>query len=458
MVLPIDRFLVMNTAFKEGDIYYGKGYATGDININGGIDNLEITANLETEAGSTINFPMYGASNLEKERFIVFNEKNVIKKESLPKIDFTGIQLDLNFKVKPATKIKLIFDERLGDEITSHGYGDINLKMNRAGEVKMNGLYTIKNTATENSTYNFVLGPIKQNFSIQEEGTISWNGNPYVAKLDLITYYTVFTSLKDILPLQTSNSQSIQEVKCNLKLSETIEKPKLTFEIELAKAGTGLNDDAKASISRINANKDELNKQFFSLLLWKKFQPVLSTSNNVGTNAVADLVSNQINSLLGDLSKDYKFNVSYNTTSNQTADNLQTQGTSKLALGVSKNFFDGKLLVNGTIGRSSYTNQNINQNRLIGNLNLELKLNESGTLRVNGFNQMNDYYVSTQLNSNTTQGIGFNYQEEFSTLNEFNIYNSLANFLSKSNRKKNKRYNKNYKPIPQNFQLRDTIN
>jgi hypothetical protein len=361
--------------------------------------------------------------------------------------------------VKPATKIKLIFDERLGDEITSHGYGDINIKMNSAGEVKMNGLYTIKNTATENSTYNFVLGPIKQNFIIQEEGTISWNGNPYIAKLDLITFYTVFTSLKDILPLQTTNSQSIQEVKCNLKLSETIEKPKLTFEIELAKAGTGLNDDAKASISRINANKDELNKQFFSLLLWKKFQPVLSTSNNVGTNAVADLVSNQINSLLGDLSKNYKFNVSYNTTSNQTADNLQTQGTSKLALGVTKNFFDGKLLVNGTIGRSSYTNQNINQNRLIGNLNLELKLNESGTLRVNGFNQMNDYYVSTQLNSNTTQGIGLNYQEEFSTINEFNIYNALSNFLSsKANRKKNKLYNKNYKPIPLKTQPRDTIN
>jgi hypothetical protein len=233
----------------------------------------------------------------------------------------------------------------------------------------------------------------------------------------------------------------------------------LTFEIELAKAGTGLNDDAKASISRINANKDELNKQFFSLLLWKKFQPVLSTSNNVGTNAVADLVSNQINSLLGDLSKNYKFNVSYNTTSNQTADNLQTQGTSKLALGVTKNFFDGKLLVNGTIGRSSYTNQNINQNRLIGNLNLELKLNESGTLRVNGFNQMNDYYVSTQLNSNTTQGIGLNYQEEFSTINEFNIYNALSNFLSsKANRKKNKLYNKNYKPIPLKTQPRDTIN
>ena len=446
MVLPIDRFLVMNTHFKEGDIYYGKGYAVGELNINGGIDDLSITTNLTTETGTFVNFPMYGATQMEEDKFIKFIDKSTIKEQLNNKIDFTGVELDLNFKINPDAKIKLIFNERLGDEITAFGVGDISIKMERNGELKMNGQYRIKNENSQLSTYNFVLGPIKQNFIIQENGTITWNGNPYVAYLDLITYCNVYTNLKEILPIQTTSAQTIQEVKCNLKLSETIEKPKVNFEIELAKAGTGVNDDAKAAVSRINNNNDELNKQFFSLLLWKKFQPLLSSSNTVGTNAVADLVSNQINSLLGDLSKDYKFNVSYNI-ANTVAATVEdpAQNTSKMALGVTKNYLDGKLLVNGSFGRSSYTNQSM----LIGNLSFEYKLNDDGTVRVIAFNETNDFNVSTQLNSRTTQGGGINIQEEFSTLNEFGLYQSFLDlFRSEDERKSVKKKSKNRRPIP----------
>lgn len=445
MRMPLDRYLVMNTSYKEGDIYYGKGYAIGRVNISGGVDNLSVTTNLTTKNGTQVNFPMYGATEVEEGNFITFLNKNTSAAEGKAVIDFTGVELDLNFNVNPQAKIKLIFNERLGDEITAYGQGDINIKMNRAGEMKMNGQYRIKNENSNLSTYNFVLGPIKQNFIIQENGTISWNGNPYVAYLDLTTYYNVFTNLKEILPVQTSTAQTIQEVKCNLKLSETIDKPKVSFELELAKAGTGVNDDAKAAIAGINSRPDELNKQFFSLLLWKKFQPLLSSSSSVGSNAVADIVSNQINSLLGDLSKDYKFNVSYNVANTANATQVDpAQSTSKMAVGVTKDYLGGKLLVNGSVGRSSYTNQSM----LIGNLSFEYKLNEDGTVRLIGFNETNDFNVSAQLNSRTTQGGGINYQEEFSTLNEFSLYKYLLGWINNEPTKKDKKKKTKRKEIP----------
>jgi len=446
MVLPIDHFLVMNTKFKDEDIFYGKGYATGSINMSGKPDDIAFNVDLKTEGGSTINFPMYGEGDIEEGKFIRFKQKNDNKKNKKPKIDYSGITLDLKFKVTPEAKLKLIFNEKLGDEITAFGGGDININMDRSENVSMGGTYTILNTNSKQSTYNFVLGPLKQNFTIQEGGTISWTKDPYLAELKLTTVSSVFTTLKDILPIDNSNAKSIQEVRCKLKLSETVTKPKIDFELELGNAGTGVNEDSKAAIARINDSKEELNKQFFSLLLWKKFQPLLSSSSNVGSNAVADLVTNQINSILNDLSKNYKINLSYNTASDKiTATDNITTGSSTIKVGLSKEY--GDWMISSQFGSHTIANKSL----LISNVKIEYKLDEKGNLRVSTFNESNDINLFNQLTTYTTQGIGINYQEEFSTADEFISLQRLLNiFRPEHERRILKRAKKNRKPLPSN--------
>jgi len=444
MVLPIDHFLVMNTKFKEGDIFYGKGYATGTINMSGKPDDIAFNVDLKTENGSTINFPMYEESSIEEGKFIRFKQKDDLKKNIKQKIDYYGITMDLKFKVTPEAKIKLIFNEKIGDEITAFGGGDISINMDRSENVTMDGTYTILNTNTKQSTYNFVLGPLKQNFIIQDGGTISWTKDPYLAELKLTTVSSVYTNLKDILPLDNSNAKSIQEVRCKLKLTETVVKPKIDFEIELGNAGTGVNEDAKAAITRINDSKEELNKQFFSLLLWKKFQPLLSSSNNVGSNAVADLVTNQINSILNDLSRNYKINLSYNTTNDRllATDNTST-GSSTIKVGLSKEY--GDWMITSQFG----SNSNASQNLLISNVKIEYKIDEKGNLRFSTFNESNDINLLRQLDKYTTQGIGINYQEEFTNMDEFvSLQRFLNIFRPENERRIFKRNKKNRKQIP----------
>jgi hypothetical protein len=456
MILPIDHFLVMNTKFKEDDIFYGKGYATGIINMSGTPDDIAFNVDVETESGSVINFPMYGDEDIEEGKFIRFKQKNDTDKSKKPKIDYSGVTLDLKFKVTPDAKLKLIFNEKLGDEITAFGYGDINIKMDRSENVSMGGTYTIQNSNSNQSTYNFVLGPLKQNFTIQEGGTISWTKDPYLAELKLTTVSTVFTTLKDILPIDNSNAKSIQEVRCKLKLSETVMKPKIDFEIELGNAGTGVNEDSKAAIARINDSKEELNKQFFSLLLWKKFQPVLSSSNNVGSNAVADLVTNQINSLLNDLSKNYKINLSYNTATDKitNADNTSTTGTSTLKIGFSKTY--GDFDITSAFG----SNTNADKSLIISNFKIEYKLDSKGNIRLSTFNESNDINLFNQLNTYTTQGIGINYQEEFTSFDDFTSLQRFLNiFRSKNEKRVFIKHKKHRKQIPASalIQSKDSI-
>ena len=432
----MDKFLVMNTSYKEGDYYYGKAFVTGTANIFGYADNLEITVDMQTKKGTTVNFPMYGSTELsDEESFITFKPKGQVAAPDLPKIDFTGVDLDMNFHVTPDAKLKIIFNDQTGDEISATGSGDIGIKLNTLGDLAMDGTFKVKN-----GVYNFAMGIIKQPFIIEEGGTIAWTGDPYNANIDIKTYYEINANLSAISPdqLQGGTSSANQKVQCYLGLTESLMKPTIGFDIKAPKA----DETGKALISRITSDKDELNRQFFSLLLWKRFQPLKGSSAD-GGSAAADLVANQINSMLSQVSKDYKLNVDLD------ADNLT--GENSLAVGLSKGFLDDRLIFTGSFGveNNAIANQQT-QSALIGDVSLEYKLNEAGTFRVNVFNESNDYSIIQDKNLGLfTQGAGLHYQESFDNFGNFKLAQYFLDiFRKKANKKYPIKRKKRQTPVP----------
>jgi len=435
-ILPLKQFLVLKTEHILGDSYYGTGYGTGIVNIFGYSDNLEITVDLESRKGTIINIPMYGIGEIDEEDFIVFIEDNnhSTVDSTLPKIDFTGVDLDLNFKITDDAIVKLIFDDEIGDEITARGFGDISINLNNIGDITMDGLYTVKN-----GVYDFAMGPVKLKFFIEEGGNISWTGNPYDANLNLSTFYKVNTNIAVLTNNKLAEgSGSNQEVLCYLKLSETLNKPAIDFDIKAPNA----TDIEKSVISRIKSDPDELNRQFFSLLLWRKFQPISGTNAADGSTAL-DLVTNQLNSLLSKISSEYMLNLKLN------ADQLT--GDNSYEFGLQKSFLDNRLLLSGSFGvENQKIDEKNNQNNFIGDLNFEYLLNEPGTFRVNIFNESNDKTIIQNEQQGTfTQGAGLRYKEDFHTLKDFK---AIQYFLDFFRAKKNRRYlgkNANKKiPLP----------
>jgi len=420
-VLPLDRFLVMNTAYRNGDIYYGKGYATGTVNIFGYTDNIEITVNLETKKGTKINIPMYGVGEIDDtDNFILFLDKDSLVKTLESKIDFTGVDLELNFKITPEAEVKIIFNEDLGDIITARGYGDMAIRLDNLGDVTMNGVYTVTN-----GVYDFAMGIIKQKFYIVEGGSVSWTGDPYDAVLNLSTYYKVNANVSTVTGDNFTSGASHQEIYCYLLLRESLLKPSIKFNIEAPRAS----EAEKSIITRIKNDPDELNRQFFSLLLWKSFQPLAGQSGNT-SSAALDLVSNQINAMLAKVSTDYKLNVNMNSD--------QLSGNDSYEFGVSKGFLDDRLILSGSFGVENQKADETSQSSLIGDVNLEYLLNQTGTFRINIFNESNDQStVQTAKQGNFTQGIGLYYKEDFSTLKDFK---AVQYFLDIFRSKKNKRY------------------
>lgn len=439
-VLPLKKFLVLNTPYKEGTLYYGRGYVTGTANVFGYTNDLEITVNCKTEKGTSIIFPMYGKGDIEEDDdLITFVSKDTLIVPTTKKINFSGVSLDLNFNITKDAQVKIIFNENTGDEIKTTGTGNLQVDLDQLNQLTLEGVYTV-----DDGEYNFAMGPIKKKFFIEKGGTVQWTGDPYDAALNLRTYYLVNANLTDVLPsLVTDNTNnSKDQIYCYLDLTESISKPNISFDIQAPRSS----EQGKTIINRIKSTPDELNKQFFSLLLFRKFQPLVAASqtSSGASNAAFEVISNQINSVLDKVSQDYKLSVKMNN------DAINKQNTYEF--GVSKGFLDDRLILSGNFGVNQVNNANKQgaQNNFIGDVNLEYKLNESGTFRVNVFNKSNQYDVINKKNLGLfTQGIGLHYQESFRNFNDFKLIQFVLDLFRKPEnrkylgRKKNKRT-----PIP----------
>lgn len=440
----LDRFLALNTEYEEGEIFYGRGYVTGNVNIYGTDELVDITANIRSARGTQINFPMFGSSEISDDDFLLFiNNLDSADMVFDKKLDFSGVRLNLNINVNEDAQLRIIFDERTGDEISATGRGRFQIGLNELNDVSMSGTYTVSQ-----GLYNFALGIVKKDFIIEPGSTVKWMGDPYEAILDVRTYYLVEANIGDITTLVDRESDirtnPRDQIYCYLTLKERLSQPAMEFDIEAPKA----TDAGRVAINRIRADYDELTKQFFSLLLFRQFQPLRGSQNNAstrGSNALNELVANQINAVLNQVSGNYDLRVKLNDD--------ETANQSTYELGFSTTFLDDRLLVSGSFGvsqmRSGATPGMSSANPLIGDINIEYKLNRSGTFRINAFNRSNQFTVIQQHNLGPfTQGIGIYYQESFSGWHDFQMAQYTMDLLRPHSQRRYMRLDSRRIPLP----------
>jgi len=407
----IDKFMLLNTKYKEGDVYYGKAYGRGTANIAGYGAIMDVTVNVQSRKGTKVFFPMYGTSELEEESIIHFVSENQVADEIENKIDFTGVNLDLSFDITSDAEVWLVFNEQTHDEIKAKTEGKLNLTLDAYNQMRLDGGLRVLN----GSVYNFTMGPARKPFDIID-GYINWSGDVYNADMKIVTSYLVKNAnMLELTPEQTDKTLGKQDAQCLLSLTGSLIKPNITFELAAPKAP----ETGKALMNRINEDKDELNRQFFSLMLFSKFQPLRGT-NSANQSAAIDLFESQINQALSQLSKSYQVKMDLGT------DNVSTS--------VQKSFIDDRLVVTGTFGVQNNTGSSAANGGLVGDVTVEYLVNESGTFRVNAFNRSNSNTVKENAGP-FTQGAGLSYHEDFNGAKDFVLLQSFLDvFRSKENK------------------------
>lgn len=415
-----DPFLVMNTNYKMNPLYYGDAFVTGDVAIAfEDTRPLEIQVNAKSEKGTNITLPLYGSQEVELQDFISFVNKDTIEEDY--KVDLEGINLNLSMDITEDAKIQLVFDDVVGDAMKGIGTGHIDMYIDQFYDFYMFGNYEI----TEGS-YLFTLKDlINKKFKIKKGGSINWYGDPYEADIDLTAVYGLKTSLYDIMPdNQREAYRQKTDVECEMHLTENLFNPILNFDINLPRS----DENAKTILRNSISTEAEMNKQVFSLLLLNKFLPGeynTSGSSSGGSalgNTTSEMLSNQLSNMLSKFSDDFDIGFNY-----QPGDEVSSQ---EMALALSTQLFDDRVTITTNLG-VSHQNAGENSNSLIGDVDVEYKVNEEGNVRVHAFNKSNEYDI-TQQEATYTQGVGVFYQESFSTFSE--LMCKLKNlFIKKEN-------------------------
>ncbi|MCB9361138.1 MAG: translocation/assembly module TamB [Flavobacteriales bacterium] len=416
--LDANDFLAMNTAEKDNNLYYGKAFISGLINIGGYSNKLSIDLDVKTEKGTVISIPLSNSDEISENDFIEFVTNDTIKKIE-EEIDLSNIIMNFDLEATPDAEVRLVFDEQIGDVMKATGEGDLEFRINQQGDFNIYGDYKVKD-----GDYLFTLqNIINKRFDLEEGGTIKWNGDPYDAQLNLTAVYRLRARLYELLAgAEDSATAAIYKKRTpvNLKLimTKSMLNPDIAFDIDLPTADETTKSKVRSIlyVSDQQENIQELNKQVFSLLVLNQFIPPNGqgggTYGNVAGTTSSELLSNQVSNWLSKISNDFDVGFNY-----RPGDELSSQ---EVELALSTQIFNDRLILDGNFGMSENKNvstESQNANNIIGDFSMEYKITEDGKLRVKAFNTSNQSYIE-RTSSNYTQGIGLFYRKEFDNFSD----------------------------------------
>ncbi len=399
-------FTFLNTHESDNNLYFGTAYSTGNINLNGNLDNIVIDIKAKTDEGTKFFIPLSSESEISENNFITFiNKDSLITQTNLPEenVDLSGIQLNFELEVTPEAEVQLIFDSKVGDIIKGIGNANLKMEINTNGEFNMYGDYTISKGEYLFTLANF----LSKKFKVKDGGTISWNGDPYDAIIDIETYYGLTTTLQDLYMDTSEIYRKKIPVECQIFMTNKLMNPEFNFAIDLPNSG----ESERALIQSLP--EDELNKQFISLLFIKKFQPLsglnfanTGTTNNLNiTESTSEILSNQLSHWLSQISNDFDIGFTYRPGDEVTTDEVEVALATQL--------FNDRLTINGNLGVGG---EYENTNSIVGDVEADLKLNKAGKIRIKAFSKSNTNFDYNK--GPTTQGLGLVFREEFDSFEE----------------------------------------
>lgn len=434
--LSIDarNLLCLNTTARDNSMFYGRAVATGNIAITGVVPDLKMNITARTEKGTQFSIPLNTTQEVTETPFVVFKGKQTSQETKSVGQPATGPQLrglELNFEltVTPDAEAQIVFDPKIGDVIKGRGSGNIRMEINTNGKFRMYGDYNI-----DEGDYLFTLqNVINKRFRVERGGTVSWNGDPKDANLNIKAIYPVKTSVYELLVDATEQYKRRIPVECQIFLTDKLMNPAIRYDIYLPTAEDELRNKVKNAIS----TQEELSKQFLSLLIMNSFMPsteraaggtALGTPTGLGSASVgvtgSELLSNQLSNWLSQLSRDVDIGINY-----RPGDEITTQ---QVEVALSTQLLNDRITINGNLdvgGNEMVANNATNTSNIAGDFVVDIKLNESGKLKLKAFNRANNRILYDY--APYTQGIGISYSEEFNSFGEL-----LKRYLRKLTGKK----------------------
>ncbi len=410
--LATKNLLVLNTEETEEALYYGKGLIEGNATIKGFTDDLTIDVFGKTNKDTYFVIPLSDIKTIENTKLVTFiNEENTVEEFQLPNEilleKFKGLSLNFNLEVTKDAIVEMVIDKATGSTLKGSGTGDLRIEIDTKGKFNMYGDFTI-----DNGSYDFKYGGfVNKQFVATRGGTVSWDGSPYTALLDIETIHRVYANPKSILEnLPTSRNIPIDLVT---RFSGELYNSQKEYDILIPDADSTIKSELDFKLNNNDSNNRLI--QFSSLLVSGSFfneNDIGANSNAFLTGTGSQLLSNVLSNIIGGDNENFTVGVDYNVGSDRSAvDNLNTDDQIGLTIATQLN---DRILIDGKVGVPVGSK---GQTGIRGEVKVEFLLNEEGTLRSSAFNRQNEIQY-TEEEEGYTQGVGLTYQFDFDNRGE----------------------------------------
>lgn len=415
--------------------WYGRVYGNGGATVSGVPGLVDINVAMTTAAGSQFTYVLTDALSAQDYNFITFRDRDRARKDSIAAVnappplvmeikrqleasasggESSAYRMTFDVDITPQALITLVMDPVGGDRVRTYGSGVLHMFYDSHSEdLEMKGTYTV-----DRGTYNFTLQDIIiKEFTIEPASSITFNGDPYAAQLNLTAKHQVKANLTDLdesfLEDKELNRTNVP-VDAIMHVTGDMRQPEIGFDLDFPT----LTEEPKRKVRSIINTDDMMQRQMIYLLALSRFYTpdyMNATRGNELVSVASSTISSQLGSILGQLSDNWNIAPNFRSDRGDFSD-------VEFDLALSSHLLNNRLLFNGNLG---YRDKSLNNNSFIGDFDIEYLLNKSGSLRLKAYNRYNDqnYYLKSAL---TTQGVGIVFKRDFD-----NIFSFLRPLLKK---------------------------
>ncbi len=390
---------------------YGDLALSGRGKISGPFNALYVDADVSTSGEGNVNVPIMSSSTAHGSDLLTFVQPETDEESeaeaSVSKMRKGSSTFTAHAKVNisPEVTAQVEIDKESGHVLTAGGTGSVLVDLNTGkGKLQLKGDYNI-----DKGKYLFnIPGVVSKEFDIQPGSTLQFNGDVMESTMDINAVHTVKTSIATIVADTTSVS-SRRAVECGININGKLSNPDVSFSIKVP----DLDPSTQMQVDGALSTQDKVQKQFVALLLFGTFLPEEGSGVVNGTNMIAsnvgEIVSSQLNNILQKLDIPLDFGLGYQQ------DNV---GTDIFDVAVSTQLFNNRVLVNGSVGNRKYSTSKSSSGDVVGDIDIEIKMDNSGELRFKLFSHSADEF-SSSLDFSQRNGLGLSYQKEFDRTRDF---------------------------------------
>ncbi len=399
-----NRLLALDTKDAEDAAYYGVAYIDGEATIKGPTNALVIKVAAKSEKGTAIKIPINdseGTSTKNYMHFVTKEEKFNIKKGTVATTrNYNGLELEFDLDITPNAEIEVILDRNSGHGMKGKGFGSLLFKINTLGKFNMWGDFQ-----AYQGEYNFKYGGlINRKFDVKKGGSITWEGDPLRAILNLEAVYK--TTANPAILVDNSSSNQKVDVEVVIGIKGNLSNPEPDFNFNFPSVSSVLKSEIQTKLE----DKDIRQKQALVLLSTGSFL----SNDGINSTAVINNVYQKFGDIFGDIfnDKDGKIKVGVDIVSaNRTLENENDSGR----VGITVNYkINERITFNGKAGIPV---GGINQSAIVGNAEIQYRVNNDGTMNLRFFNRENEVnYIGQGVGY--TQGLGISYEVDFDTFQE----------------------------------------